>query len=280
MLYKGTLFVILIFVSQTCPVFSEELAPLELAQEIFSRDTHINILDYVTGEYTGDPNGKDLNENSQLRFILLMQDEDSAVVAMEIYDDGGYGIDYYLFFTKETVWRMYAIRSLWMPRFFEEIVNELGQMADEEIENMINANNEYSIFSTMDEYNFMLGNGRLILETDDNIIAHFNEHMEEFERLKDSAVKELDGLFPDGNIEGQVNLITDLESDYRKLYISSISIGDIDFGLSINFLLGGILDNSDGYIYTSDKINLPKMSPNGVIMIREIGNGWYMYKTT
>jgi len=132
----------------------------------------------------------------------------------------------------------------------------------------------------MDEYNFMVGNGRLILETDDNIINHFNKNKKEFERLRDLAIIEFEKLFPDRNIKKQTNLISNLESEFRRLYISSISVGDIEFGLSLNFLVGGILDNSIGFIYTNDPKNLPRMSPNSVIMIREIGNGWYMYKTT
>jgi len=126
----------------------------------------------------------------------------------------------------------------------------------------------------------LVGNGRLILETDDNIINHFIENKEKFERLRDLAIREFEELFPDRNIEGRINLISDFESEFRRLYISSISVGGIEFGLSLNFLIGGILDNSVGFIYTNDPRNLPRMSPNRVIMIREIGDGWYIYKTT
>jgi len=273
-------FVVLLFAIRICLISSEEFTPLGLAQEIFSKSPRINILDHITGEYSGNPNGRDLDENFNLHFLLLMQDENNAIVAMKINDEDGNGIDYYLFFRKEIVWKMHAIRSLYIPRWFISMVNELEQMTNEEITNIINSNNEFVIFSTIDEYNFWVGNGRLILETDDNIINHFIENKEKFERLRDLAIREFEELFPDRNIEGRINLISDFESEFRRLYISSISVGGIEFGLSLNFLIGGILDNSVGFIYTNDPRNLPRMSPNRVIMIREIGDGWYIYKTT
>jgi len=145
-LYKRILFILLAFAVQICSVFSEESTPLELAQEIFSRNPRINILDHITGEYSGNPNGGDLDENYHLQFLLLMQDENNAVVSMKIYDETGNGTDYYLFFKKETLWKMHAIRSLAIPRWFELMVYELEQMTAEEITSIINSNNKFKIF--------------------------------------------------------------------------------------------------------------------------------------
>ena len=49
---------------------------------------------------------------------------------------------------------------------------------------------------------------------------------------------------------------------------------------NLNFLIGGITDNSVGYLYIKNKKDVPKMNPARFIMIREIGDGWYLYKTT
>jgi hypothetical protein len=72
----------------------------------------------------------------------------------------------------------------------------------------------------------------------------------------------------------------DLEPEYRKLYISSVWFGDYELGNCLNFLIGGLLDNTVGFIYVKNKKDLPVMSPDKIIMIREIGNGWFIYKTT
>jgi hypothetical protein len=41
-----------------------------------------------------------------------------------------------------------------------------------------------------------------------------------------------------------------------------------------------MLDNTVGYLYVKDKEDLPEMTDRRVIMIREISDGWYIYKTT
>ena len=41
-----------------------------------------------------------------------------------------------------------------------------------------------------------------------------------------------------------------------------------------------MIDNTVGYLYVHDRENLPKMNPSRIIMIREIGSGWYLFKTT
>ena len=80
--------------------------------------------------------------------------------------------------------------------------------------------------------------------------------------------------------ETSLKLIENLKPDYQKLFISSVSTGGYELGNCINFLIGGMVDNSVGYIYVKDKKDLPEMNPSRIIMIREIGNGWYIYKTT
>jgi hypothetical protein len=41
-----------------------------------------------------------------------------------------------------------------------------------------------------------------------------------------------------------------------------------------------MIDNTVGYFYEPDKTKIPEINPSEIIMIREIGDGWYMYKTT
>lgn len=275
-LHKTISIIALLFALQFFPMCSHNYTPLELAKEIFSNDKRINITNYVVGEYAGIPNGEDFKECLHKEFTLLKQDGNNAVVAMTIYEETGYGIDYYLYFIKESVWKMHAIRYLYNLDYFKNTATYLEQMTQEEIIRDINE----KYLDSMDDYYFLLGNYQLVIETDDNIINYFLKNKEEFEQLKYLAIKELDELFPFRNNEIKVKLLKDLESEYKKLYISSISFGDSNFGLCLNFLIGGILFDKVGFIYTDNIKNLPEINPNNVIMIREIGNGWYMYKTT
>jgi hypothetical protein len=134
------------------------------------------------------------------------------------------------------------------------------------------------MFTSRDDYNFQLGNTKLTLELDDNIAKHFKTNQAEFERLKNLALTQFEKEKVDE--ERSIKLIENLKADYQKLFISSVSTGGYELGNCINFLIGGMVDNSVGYIYIKDKKDLPEMNSDRVIMIKEIGNGWYIYKTT
>ncbi|MEO6285885.1 MAG: hypothetical protein ABIN80_28950 [Dyadobacter sp.] len=165
-----------------------------------------------------------------------------------------------------------------MTGILEQTENELKKMTPQQVDEIIakskkKKKNDFAMFTSKEDYSFQLGNVKLILELDEDIAKHFLTNQEEFERLKNLAMKQLD--------EGKnKKLIENLKEDYQKLYISSVSIGEYETGNCINFLIGGMLDNSVGYIYVKDKKDLPEMNPGGIIMIREIGSGWYIYKTT
>ena len=243
--------------------------PLDLANKIFAKEKFRNIENYVTGEYEGIPNGTDLNDGTTTKFTLLGQTEKSAVVNMTILDVDGKGIDTYLHFEKDKIWKVSAFRSLAMTGIIELAVIELEKINLQQID---------TLFSSKAEYDFQLGNAKLILELDDNIIEHFQTNQTEFERLKNLALTQLEK--EKIAEERSVKLIEDLKTEYKKIFISDISIGGYELGNCINFLIGGMIDNTVGYIFVKDKKDLPEMHPNSIIMIREIGSGWYLYKTT
>jgi hypothetical protein len=262
---------------------SQNIEPLDLAHKIFGKEKFTMLNNYITGEYIGQPNGQDIGEGAIKKFSLLGQTENKAVVAMTILDSSGQGLDTYLHFVKDTVWKMEAFRALAQTGIIEQVVLELEKMSPQQVDSIVNKskkdkkNKEYAIFTSREDYDFQLGNSKLTLALDDEIIKHFLDNKPEFERIKDSALKELKNKKSD---ERGVKLVEKLKPEYQKLFISSVSYGDYDLGLCLNFLIGGILDNTVGYIYVKDKKDLPKMDADSIIMIREIGGGWYIYKTT
>ena len=264
-------------------VSGQNYSPLDLAKNIFAKDSFPNIENYITGEYEGKPNGQDLRRESTTNFILLGQTEGTAVVAMTILDSLGNGFDTYLHFEKDTVWKMCAFRALAMTGIIEQVLVELEKMTPQQVDSIItesrNKNkSKAAIFSSKEEYDFLLGNSKLTLELDKNIKKHFLENQSEFEKLKNYALKQIENQNIDE--ERSIKLIEDLKANYERLFISSVSTGGYELGNCINFLIGGILDNSVGYIYVKDKKDLPEMNSDRIIMLREIGNGWYIYKTT
>lgn len=263
--------------------FSENYEPLELAKLIFSKNSIKDIDKYISGEYTGRPNGTDIAENVTLRFLLLGQFEKKAVVSITAIDSLGLGLDFYLHFEKDNIWKICAFRTLALPGFFGQLITELENMTMEQVDSIILAsknktNQELeSNFTSRDDYYFYLNNAKLTVDLDDNIIKHFLKNKAEFERIKDKALLQLKN-----NKEDYIDrkFFLNLKPEYRPLLIDAIVFGDVDLCDCLTFLIGGILDNSVGFIYVKDKNDLPEMDPSSVIMIKEIGDGWYLYKTT
>jgi hypothetical protein len=281
---KTRLATILITFILTAPtIYGQGYEPLDLAKRIFGKESMPDIGQYITGEYKGRPNGQDLAKSAVTKFVLLGQTEKKAVVGMTILDSLGRGLDTYLYFEKETVWKMSAFRSLAMTGIIEQMIIELEKMTPQQVDDLIAKSNEkknkgYSTITSREDYNFQLANAKLTLELDENIVKHFVANQEAFERLKTLALAELGEA--SSSDERSVELLSTVKQDYKKLLINSVSTGGYELGNCINFLIGGMVDNAVGYLYVEDKNDVPEMNPDRVIMIREIGNGWYVYKTT
>ena len=276
-----TLFIILILTVTT--VYGQTYEPLDLGKKIFGKDSLSNIDNFITGEYKGQPNGQDLQSGTTTKFTLLGQTEKTAVVAMTILDSLGKRLDTYLHFEKDSVWKMSAFRALAMTGIIEQVKIELEKMTLQQVDEIIakskkKKKGDFAMFTSREDYSFQLGNARLILELDDNIAKHFVTNQAEFERLKNLSLTQLEKEKVDE--ERSITLIENFKADYQKLFISSVSTGGYELGNCINFLIGGMVDNSVGYIYVKDKKDLPEMNSDRVIMIKEIGKGWYIYKTT
>ena len=77
----------------------------------------------------------------------------------------------------------------------------------------------------------------------------------------------------------RIDLGKKLKSDYKSLLINHISTR-YNCENCFEFIIGGMIDNTVGYIYISKGQSIPKMNPSRLIMLREIGDGWYIFKTT
>ena len=280
---KRTKLTLLLFILTLSNTYSQtSILPLDLAKKILSKAKFTDIKKYCTGEYKGRPNGNDIDKNATLQFALLSQTVDKAVVAVTIIDKTGKGLDTYLHFSKENIWKANAFRALAMTGMIEGAKKELEQLSTKKVDSLIaiskNDTTGNSMFKSREDFDFQLGNLNLILSLDSEIIDHFNKNKIEFERLKDIAFKNLDTTKADE--ERSIKLCNGLENDFHKLFISSIETGGYELGNCINFSIGGMLDNTVGYLFVKDKKDVPEMNPSSIIMIREIGNGWYIYKTT
>jgi len=260
-----------------------QIDPMTLVKTVFARDTFPELENHITGEYKGHPTGTDLPENVMRDYLLLGENENTAVVNLTIIDSIGVEFDTYLHLVKEeNIWKIEAFRALAMTGIIAQVKDELEKMTEAQVDSMIEQSKKdttaFSMFKSKEDYQFELSNSRLILESDSNIIKHFQENEIEFNRIKDSVQKEVVQI----EIEEEIiqTIGTNYKQEYRKLLISSISTGGYELGNCINFRIGGMIDNTVGYLYVKNKKDVPDMNPSRIIMVREIGNGWYIYKTT
>lgn len=263
--------------------YGQALEPLEVARHIFGKTTFTDLKRHSTDEYEGHPNGQDLPPTATTRFLLLGQDNKKAVVAMTIQVDAEQTVDTYLHFRKDTIWKLSAFRALAMTGMIAQAKKELEQMTPAQVEQLIaraaaKKDKKDEMITSRADYEYELGNFSLVLESDDRLIEHFRKHQFEFARLRNLAMAQASHTGAD-EMRGAPVLVAE-QAAYRKLFISSVRTEHATGGERLNFLIGGILDNSVGYFYVTDKQAVPTMSPSDVIMIREIGNGWYLYKTT
>jgi hypothetical protein len=256
--------------------------PLTLAKAIFARQKFENLNKHVTGEYIGRPNGTDLPNNVNILFELLDKNDKAAVVAMTIVDSTGNAFDTYLHFVNDNVWKVTAFRALALTRMYGEILanyDKMTQLQRDSLNLLQGKAIEIPGYSYKPKsMDWTIKNARLVLSSDKDLINYFKTNKEKFEALKD-------GLLRKGILQSNKRLE---ELDDSKLFQGQIDIllienvGRSIFGYSENleFVIGGMTDNAVGYLFVKDKKNKPSMTPNGFIMIREIGNGWYLFKTT
>jgi len=271
-----------LFSLTTCATHSQELEPVEVAKHIFSRTGFADLPHYSTGEYRGHPNGQDLPPTATTSFLLLGQTPTKAVVAMNVVDVKGIQVDTYLHFQKDSVWKLSAFRSLAMTGMLAKMSEQLESFTPQQVDQLLKSaakdKEKHHLFSSRAEYEFMRGNTKLTIASDAALVAHFTNNKADFERIKAAGLQEISGKTTEDTQDQE--LAKPLEAVYRKLYISSVRSGGDEFGNGLNFLIGGMVDNAVGYLYVKDKKDLPEMSPNDIIMLREIGDGWYLYKTT
>jgi hypothetical protein len=258
--------------------------PLALARKIFGPDPMPDLTRYATGEYDGDPNGQDL-KNAKLSFRVLDEKDSLALINMTVIDSTGQGEDWYLRFVKDTVWKLESIRSLAMTGIMQAELEELEQMPQGYLDTLIAAaqqdkqGNALKMLTSMDDYHFLIGNLKLALALDDTIVDHFQKNKAAFEKLKDAALKEI-APREGKKHTGAMRILRKFSKECKAVLVEHVHANEFGRLNCITFTIGGMIDNFVGYLYVKDKKDLPDVYNSGLIMLREIGEGWYLFKTT
>lgn len=256
----------------------KDLTPLEITERFLGKDGFSDKNLYLCCEMKQDMKadsslGQYITDSVSRSFELLYQDSTSAVTSVELSTSKSEQ-DWYFYFKRDSYWKIEAMRALAMTGFAAKLLEMYENMSEDSLkifESLLPG--KRNIKKDIMRY-------RLELSSDKELIQYFTENKNSFERLKNIY---FDGGFDKMEDWGEkFNNDSLIKESFDSLLISSFtSIGRFESGMAKNcFSLGGMLDNTFGYFYEPDRTKVPKISKSGFIMIREIGDGWYLYKTT
>lgn len=252
----------------------QTLRPIDVAKEIFKPGIPSSfVAEHITGDYNGHPNGRDIPTDVDTSFLIIHQTARKAVVNMTLLYNNGKATDKYLYFTKDNSrWKMYALATPTLARMHERIKNEMEAITADQLDSILASHQQYENppYKSKEEFNFILNSLRLKLAPDDTLVAHFQRHKAAFNQL----LKEVNATSKSPETETPT-LVNTRTAAYNQLLISNVTTGGFLPAECIDF---HILNDQVGYLYTRNKKYLPELRPDKVMMLRALGNGWYLYK--
>jgi hypothetical protein len=264
--------------------------PLEIAQLIFSEQPPKDLEPFSTGEYKLNlsvPSGKDLDKKIQRTFSMLEENEQTAVVRMTLIENSSEKCDIYLHFQKEEQqWKIEAYRGLAMTGLLKQVLATLDSLTPAQMDSLCEAEKKEEPFTSKASIEAFKFNLKLTLSLDDELIAYFNQNKAQFEQLRTQIVAkkafaDKDTTHPD--YKRRILLFNYghyFDNEMKSLGLRLATTVTDSCHECIDFLIGGMLENMVGYLYVPDTSLLPKMTPNRYIMVRAIGDNWFLFKTT
>lgn len=188
---------------------------------------------------------------------VLLLEKNEAVGRFQLFGENNQVTDVYLYLQYNNGWRVSAVRLLALTGIIEQVY--FGLKAKPNL---------------TEEERGLLANSKLVLAPDKELKAWFTENRNLLDKLcsvlrakKNSAafyVSRDDKQFPEA-----AELL-------RKLNLSTASV---ETNGNIEIVIGGVTDNTVGFIYSSPKTP-PKISPSSYIWVEEVATTWYLFRTT
>jgi hypothetical protein len=263
---------------------AQPLEPLQIAEHFVAKTGWADMKSYLSGEAAGQARRQSLGQQIpaalERRCQLLQQGRVTAVVTVELHDSLSRN-DIYLHFRRDTTahaapWKLTAVRSLSMTQLGPPMLKLLSDMPPAEVA-------QYNQKHPNADHAFMLGNIQLWIGSDADIREHFTRNQAAFQR----AVQFIEArqyftatIDTAGDGEQAANDDKELQALLHPLYVTRISRRYLGCASCLEFIIGGVNDNTVGLFYQPDAQQVPAMSPDRIIVIKPLGNGWYLFKTT
>jgi hypothetical protein len=194
--------------------------------------------------------------------------------------EGAAFADMYCYLHKDTVgWKLVGIRSLAQTWVIDEAIKQLKSKS-----------------SLTDSEKWDMANAELTVASDSALKAHFQTNQATFSKIA--------GLVRSQHSSGSASTLHNSESvDTAEIKTDSISMQLRDLARKVmvtiakggqtyscqsglTLLIGGVMDNTVGYLYIPDSCTVPTIWNDGqrpgtdIIYIEQIAPGWYLYKST
>jgi len=225
---------------------------------------------YFAGEmerYAGEPTpGMRMPPGASVTVRQLEADARSAVFAVTARVDEG-TFDAYVYLRRDAdLWQITAFRRLALPGLFylafDSLVARPGGFPEDE-----------RVIATL----------KLTVAPDSALKQHFADHAAAFDSLARAAVAlpgpELPRAHPEVGEPSLTPRQADLRERMQRLLLTAISRDEEAPGCLL-LVIGGMIDNSVGYLYAPPGCTVPRMSPDYFIHLEALRPGWYVYKTT
>jgi len=228
-------------------IFANEIALLD---QFFGKNGIKDKKALYTGEmltyYLDKPTfGEGLPSGTKHQYRLL-EKKDNQIIYTILLSKDNQSQDWYVYLIKENnVWKISAIRNLALSGIFflglQELENKTNRTADEEY-----------------QYQNML----LTIKSDSELKVYFKTNYEQIKKV----------IYIAKTDKKSANELA------KTIYFHTVNF---DKKTEItNIYIGGILDNSVGFMHIPDNKFIPTMSKSHYIYIEHIVGKWYIYKTT
>ncbi len=254
------------------------LEPLQIAEQFVAPAGWPEMKEYLCCEAAGQAKRETLGQQipPRLRRVcqLVQQGPSTAVVAVELRDSLERR-DFYLHFTREAgAWKLLAIRNLAMTHLGPPMVELLGGMSPAEVA-------DYGQKHLDASHAFTLGNLRLWTSADADIAAHFARNRTDFQKVLRlvQAGKYFTPARSAATGEKAANANPAVHALLRKLFLAQVTRRETNCDSCLEFVIGGKVDSTVGLLYQPKAALLPPMDPEHFIVLKPLGEGWYLYKT-
>ncbi|WP_046243666.1 hypothetical protein [Hymenobacter terrenus] len=277
---KHFLFILFLWLPQVLRA-AMPLEPLQIARQFVAPTGWAEMKDYLCCEAAGQAKRQTLGQQipAPLRRTcqLVQQGPSTAVVAVELRDSTSRR-DFYLHFSKAADgWKLGAIRNLAMTHLGPPMVELLTAMPPAEVA-------QYDLKHPEATHAFTVGNLKLWTSADADIAAHYYQHRSDFQEVL-RLVQAGQYFTPTGNTattvgEQAANANPAVHALLRKLYLGRVTRHETGCDSCLEFVIGGKVTSTVGLLYQPQPDQLPAMTPDHLIVLKPLGDGWYLYKTS